>query len=77
MTAKEILYTKFGEGFFSDFEEVFALEAMEQYKDNALQVLDGIIEIKENERKNWADMCIKKQARIEELENQLNKKHEK
>lgn len=30
--------------------------------------LENIIEIKENERKEWADMCIKKQAIIKELE---------
>lgn len=30
--------------------------------------LEEIIKVKESERKEWAEMCIKKQARIEELE---------
>jgi hypothetical protein len=34
-------------------------------------------ELKEKERKDWADMCIKKQARIEELEGQNNGLHDK
>ena len=45
-----------------------------------LNVLDAIDHVKtlkhllgttEQQRKEWADMCIKKQARIEELENLL------
>jgi hypothetical protein len=68
MTAKEVLYTKFKEGFFSDFEELYAIEALEEYKSQSIKTLEGIIELKEKERKEWADMAIKKQARIEELE---------
>ena len=68
MTAKEVLYTKFKEGFFSDFEELDAIEALEEYKSQSIKTLEGIIELKEKERKEWADMAIKKQARIEELE---------
>jgi hypothetical protein len=68
MTAKEILYTKCKKGFFSDFEEVYMLEAMEDYKNISVKTLEGIIELKEKERRQWADMVIKKQARIEELE---------
>jgi len=71
MTAKEVLYTKFKKGFFSEFEEVYAIEALEEYKRQSVKTLDGIIELKEKERNEWADMCIKKQARIEELENKL------
>lgn len=37
-------------------------------KDKEIERLNYIIETKETERKNWADMCIKKQQRIEELE---------
>ncbi len=36
-----------------------------------IKTLEDIIELKEKERKEWADMCIKKQARIEELEKLL------
>ncbi|HRC03167.1 MAG TPA: hypothetical protein PLJ18_11990 [Niabella sp.] len=36
-------------------------------KDKIL-ALEKIVAIKEKERKEWADMCIRKQARIEELE---------
>lgn len=68
MTAREVLYTKFKKGFFSEFEEVYALEAMEDYKNHAIKTLEGIIVLKEKERRDWADMVIKKQARIEELE---------
>ena len=68
MTAKEVLYTKFKEGFFSDLEELYAIEALEEYKSQSIKTLEGIVELKEKERKEWADMCIKKQARIEELE---------
>lgn len=68
MTAKEVLYTKCKKGFFSDFEEVYMLEAMEDYKNHSIKTLEGIIEMKEKQRREWADMCIKKQARIEELE---------
>lgn len=35
------------------------------------KIFEQIIELKEKERKEWADMCIKKQARIEELEKLL------
>ena len=68
MTAKEVLYTKFKKGFFSEFEEGYALEAMEEYKNHEIKKLEGIIELKEKERRDWANMVIKKQARIEELE---------
>jgi len=71
MTAKEVLYTKFKEGFFSDFEELYAIEALEEYKSQSIKTLEGIVELKEKERKEWADMCIAKQRRIEELENPL------
>jgi len=71
MTAKEVLYTKFKKGFFSDFEEIYALEALEDYKNISVKTLEGIIEMKEKERREWADMVIKKQARIEELEKLL------
>ena len=73
MTAKEVLYTKFKKGFFSDFEELYAIEAMEEYKSQSIKTLEGIIELKEKERREWADMVIKKQARIEELEKLRNK----
>ena len=34
-----------------------------------IKTLEYIIEIKETERREWADLSIKKQARIEVLEN--------
>jgi len=36
-----------------------------------IHTLEGIIELKEKERKEWAEMCIKKQARIEQLEDRI------
>ena len=43
MTAKEVLYTKFKEGFFSDFEELYAIEALEEYKSQSIKTLEGIV----------------------------------
>ncbi len=37
-------------------------------KDKEIVILNGIVELKEKERKEWADMCIKKQKRIDTLE---------
>ena len=42
---------------------------MEDYKNISVKTLEAIVELKEKERREWADMCIKKQARIEQLEN--------
>jgi len=39
------------------------LDAIEHVK-----TLKHLLSITEQQRKNWADMCIRKQARIEELE---------
>ena len=47
------------------------LVAMERYKDYSIKTLESIVELKEKERMEWADMCIKKQAQIEELEKRL------
>jgi len=74
MTAKEVLYTKFKEGFFSEFEECGALEAMEEYKIQSIENLEIIIKTKEHERMEWANMCIKKQERIECLERRFETK---
>ena len=41
------------------------LDAIEHVK-----TLKRLLAITEEQRKSWADMCIKKQARIEELEKQ-------
>lgn len=71
MTAKEVIYTKFKKGFFSVLEEMYVIEALEYYKAQSIKTLEGIIYLKENERREWADMCIKKQAQIEELENKI------
>lgn len=42
------------------------LDAIEHVK-----TLKHLLKITEEQRKEWADMCIKKQARIEELEKLL------
>lgn len=36
------------------------------------KVLQGIIDLKEKERQEWADMCVKKQWSIESLQGQLD-----
>lgn len=47
-------------------------KCMEEYAysllSDKIETLNKIIELKESERKEWADLCIKKQARIDELE---------
>lgn len=42
------------------------LDAVEHVK-----TLKHLLETTEHQRKEWAELCIKKQARIEELENLL------
>lgn len=37
-----------------------------------IKILEQVIDLKEKERKEWADMCIKKQWTIDSLENKLN-----
>ena len=68
MTQEEILYKNFKRGFFSTFEEMYALQAMEDYKNQSIKTLEGIIEIKEKERKEWAEIAIRKQVLIEQYE---------
>ena len=34
-----------------------------------VKTLEYIIELEQTERKEWVDLCIRKQARIEQLEN--------
>jgi hypothetical protein len=46
------------------------LDAIEHFK-----TLKHLLETTEKQRKDWADMCIKKQARIEELEKLLRKRN--
>lgn len=40
-----------------------------------IEALNKIIEMKESERKEWADLCIKKQALIDKIEHAKFKKN--
>jgi len=46
-------------------------DMIDEFKDE-IKKLNEIIDLKENERKEWADMCIKKQESIERLKNELS-----
>ena len=47
------------------------ITTLEKQVTEILKTLTDIIVLKEKERQEWADLCIKKQARIEQLENPL------
>lgn len=55
-----------------DFIEGYkACLAAQSQSVEGIKTLNQLLEQKEIERKEWADMCIKKQARIEELESKI------
>ncbi len=54
-------------------QEIRDLGSSQPTDKDRIWALEKIVAIKESERKEWADMCIKKQARIDYLEKQLIK----
>lgn len=47
-----------------------AMDIWEGYKN---EVLNQVLDSKENQRRSWADMCIKKQEQVEFLESEVQR----